>query len=124
MSNLAIQNNVLSPEATAEAVAILGEKIVAALRTVFDPEIPVNVFDLGLIYRIDVQPLENNKANAELDMTLTTPNCPVAEQMPAMVERAVRTVEEIQDVKVALVWDPPWDKSRMSDEAKLQLNMF
>jgi FeS assembly SUF system protein len=114
----------MQPDALSEAVAQLGEKIVAALRTVFDPEIPVNIYDLGLIYKIDVRPIENGKADVHIDMTLTTPNCPVAGSMPGMVERAVSNVDEVNDVDVALVWDPPWDKSQMSDEAKLQLNMF
>lgn len=113
-----------SPEAASQFVAALGEKIVARLRTVFDPEIPVNIYDLGLIYRIDVLPLENGKANVDIDMTLTTPNCPIAGQMPLMAEHAVLALEEVKDVKVELVWDPPWDKTMMSDEAKLQLNMF
>jgi FeS assembly SUF system protein len=107
-----------------EAIMGLGEKIVAAVRTVFDPEIPVNIYDLGLIYKIDVKPLENNKADVEIQMTLTTPNCPVAGSMPGLVERAVRNVEEINDIKVDLTFDPPWTKDMMSDEAKLQLNMF
>jgi FeS assembly SUF system protein len=114
----------LQPEATAEAIASLGEKIVTQIRTVYDPEIPVNLYDLGLIYRVDVKPLENGKADVEIDMTLTTPNCPVAGNMPVMVSRAVEVLDEINDVKVNLVWEPVWDKSLMSDEAKLQLNMF
>lgn len=113
-----------SPEAASQFVAALGEKIVARLRTVFDPEIPVNIYDLGLIYRVDVLPLDNGKANVDIDMTLTTPNCPIAGQMPLMAEHAVLALEEVKDVKVELVWDPPWDKTMMSDEAKLQLNMF
>ncbi|MER2519334.1 MAG: DUF59 domain-containing protein [Bdellovibrionales bacterium] len=113
-----------SPEAASQFVAALGEKIVARLRSVFDPEIPVNIYDLGLIYRIDVLPLDNGKANVDIDMTLTTPNCPIAGQMPLMAEHAVLALEEVKDVKVELVWDPPWDKTMMSDEAKLQLNMF
>lgn len=113
-----------SPEAASQFVAALGEKIVARLRTVFDPEIPVNIYDLGLIYRIDVLPLEDGKANVDIDMTLTTPNCPIAGQMPLMAEHAVLALVEVKDVKVELVWDPPWDKTMMSDEAKLQLNMF
>lgn len=113
-----------SPEAASLFAAELGEKIVARLRTVFDPEIPVNIYDLGLIYHIDVLPLADGKANVAIDMTLTTPNCPIAGQMPLMAEHAVLALEEVKDVKVELVWDPPWDKNMMSDEAKLDLNMF
>lgn len=113
-----------TPESIAETVTTLGEKIVARLRTVFDPEIPVNIYDLGLIYSIDVKPLDDGKADVRIDMTLTTPNCPVAAEMPAAVQNAVLKLEEINDATVTLVWDPPWDKSRMSDEAMLHLNMF
>jgi FeS assembly SUF system protein len=103
----------------------LEEKVIEKLRTVFDPEIPVNIYDLGLIYDIQFCPaLEDRLFDAHIKMTLTTPNCPVAEQMPAMVERAVKDVPELRKVKVELTFDPPWDKSRMTDEAKLQLNMF
>ena len=114
----------LQPEAAAGAVSQLGEKIIGQLRMVFDPEIPVNIYDLGLIYKVDVKPLEDGKADVDIDMTLTSPNCPVAEQMPAMVRSAVSALDEVNDVKVTLVWEPEWDKSQMSDEAKLQLNMF
>jgi metal-sulfur cluster biosynthetic enzyme len=84
----------------------------------------VNIYDLGLIYRVDLQPAEQDKFNVEIDMTLTAPNCPVAGQMPVMVEQAVAGLPELNNIKVELVWDPPWDKSRMSDEARMQLNMF
>ncbi len=100
------------------------EKIIAGIRTVFDPEIPVNLYDLGLIYRIELKPLPGGKVDAEIDMTLTAPGCPVAGEMPGMVKRAVIDLPELNEINVYLVWDPPWDKSRMSDEAKLQLNMF
>ena len=118
--------NMPSPtiESAEPSVDALGEKIIAQLRTVFDPEIPVNVYDLGLIYTIDVKSVENGKSDVRIDMTLTTPNCPVAAEMPAMVQNAVLKLEEINDAKISLVWDPPWDKSRMSDEAMLHLNMF
>jgi FeS assembly SUF system protein len=109
----------VSPELDA-----LGDKVVAQLRTVFDPEIPVNVYDLGLIYSVDLKPLEDGKTDVRVEMTLTTPNCPVAGEMPAMVQAAILKLEEINDAKINLVWDPPWDKSRMSDEARLHLNMF
>jgi FeS assembly SUF system protein len=113
-----------TPEALAESIAIVGAKVVEQLRTVHDPEIPVNIYDLGLIYSVDLQPIEDSKFNLHITMTLTTPGCPVAGSMPGMVERAAENVAEINDVKVDLVWDPPWDKSRMTDEVKLQLNMF
>jgi FeS assembly SUF system protein len=116
------------PEMVSDSVVQLGEKIVASVRTVFDPEIPVNIYDLGLIYKIDVKPpeagIENGKSDVHIEMTLTTPNCPVAGSMPGLVERAVRTVEEIGNITVDLTFDPPWNKDMMSDEAKLQLNMF
>jgi FeS assembly SUF system protein len=113
-----------TPEAYAENIAVMGDRIVDRLKTVFDPEIPVNIFDLGLIYKIDVNPLPDDKFDVVVDMTLTTPNCPVAGQMPGMVQQAVAAAEGVGDVKVNLIWDPPWDKSRMTDEARMQLNMF
>jgi FeS assembly SUF system protein len=98
----------------------LKDDIVAALKTVFDPEIPVDVYELGLIYRLDVDP----ERNIEVDMTLTAPGCPVAGDMPGWVENAVSSVTGVGQVTVKLVFDPPWDPSRMSDEARLALNMF
>ena len=96
------------------------ERIVAALRTVFDPEIPVNIYDLGLIYALDV-----DRAGAvAIRMTLTAPACPVAGMMPGLVESAVRKVDGVTGVAVELVWDPPWTRERMSDEARLQLGML
>ena len=94
--------------------------LVSALKTVFDPEIPVDIYELGLIYKIDV----DDDRNVEVDMTLTAPGCPVAGDMPGWVENAVSSVPGVGQVKVNLVFDPPWDMSRMSDEARLQLNMF
>ena len=111
------------PEMSASEV--ITDKVIAALRTVFDPEIPVNLYDLGLIYNIDLTPaVEEGKWDLHINMTLTTVGCPVAGSMPGMVEKAVVNIAELNDVKVDLVWDPPWDKSRMTDEVKLQLNMF
>jgi hypothetical protein len=127
MSNTAhamTEPTMLQPEALSAAIHDLGEKVIARVRTVFDPEIPVNIYDLGLIYKIDINPADNGKYMIHIAMTLTTPNCPVAGQMPAMVQNAVINIEEAEDVKVELVWDPPWDKSRMTDEARLALNMF
>lgn len=100
--------------------APLRDKIIAALRTVYDPEIPLNLYDLGLIYDIEID--AHNEVN--INMTLTTPHCPVAESMPGRVECAVREIKEVIDVNVQLVWDPPWDKDRMSDEAKLTLGLY
>jgi FeS assembly SUF system protein len=119
-----------APEASAEAPPgapapepehdQLKDDLVAALKTVFDPEIPVDIYELGLIYRLDVDP----ERNIEVDMTLTAPGCPVAGDMPGWVENAVASVPGVGQVKVNLVFDPPWDPSRMSDEARLALNMF
>ena len=96
------------------------EGVIAALRTVHDPEIPVNVYDLGLIYRIEqVAP-----GSIEIDMTLTAPGCPVAGEMLSWVEDAVRGVEGVEIVKVNLVFDPPWDKSRMSEDVQLELGLI
>ena len=93
------------------------EKVIQALRACFDPEIPVNIYDLGLIYDLNIDP----SGVAQIKMTLTAPNCPVAGVLPKQVEQAVRAVPGITDVKLELVWDPPWDRSKMSDAAKLQL---
>ena len=100
------------------------ENIVRMLKTVYDPEIPVNLYDLGLIYKIVFTPATEGRFDLAIAMTLTAPNCPVAGQMPAMVRQAVIDLPELDNVEVELVWDPPWDKSRMSDEARLQLDMF
>lgn len=98
----------------------LTDRLIEAFKTVFDPEIPVDIYELGLIYKVDV----SDERDVAVDMTLTAPGCPVAGDMPGWVEDAVRTIPEVRNVKVDLVFDPPWDPSRMSDEAKLQLNMF
>ena len=95
----------------------LREKVIQALRACFDPEIPVNIYDLGLIYDLSIDP--NGKA--EIRMTLTAPNCPVAGVLPQQVEQAVRQVPGITDVQLDLVWTPPWDRSMMSDAARLEL---
>ena len=94
--------------------------IVAALKTVFDPEIPADIYELGLIYKIDV----DDERNIAVEMTLTSPGCPVAGEMPTWVENAVAAVPGVGQVSVKLTFDPPWDQSRMSDEARLALNMF
>lgn len=98
----------------------LREPIIEALRGVHDPEIPINIYDLGLIYRIDIDP----SGDVAIDMTLTAPACPVAGMMPLMVRDAVARVEGVGQVSVALVWDPPWNQSNMSDEARLQLGLM
>ncbi|KUR78215.1 SUF system Fe-S cluster assembly protein [Novosphingobium sp. FSW06-99] len=98
----------------------LYEGVVTALREIYDPEIPVNIYDLGLIYGVDI----DDQAHATVTMTLTTPHCPVAESMPAEVELRVSAVPGVRDAEVNLVWDPPWDPAKMSDEAKLELGML
>ena len=105
---------------TPEEIERLTNDMVAAIKTVYDPEIPVDIYELGLIYRIDV----DDDRNVEVDMTLTAPGCPVAGEMPIWVENAVSSVTGIGHVKVNLVFDPPWDPSRMSEEAQIALNMF
>ena len=94
--------------------------LIGALKTVYDPEIPVDIYELGLIYKVD---LDDNR-NLTIDMTLTAPGCPVAGEMPGWVENAARGVEGIQDVTVNMVFDPPWDASRMSEEAQVALNWW
>ncbi|MFY7838566.1 MAG: SUF system Fe-S cluster assembly protein [Novosphingobium sp.] len=94
--------------------------VVNALKEIFDPEIPVNIYDLGLIYGVDV----SDDAHVMVTMTLTTPHCPVAESMPGEVELRVSAVPGVRDAEVNLVWDPPWDPQKMSDEAKLELGML
>jgi FeS assembly SUF system protein len=103
-----------------EELERLRADLVTALKTVYDPEIPVDIYELGLIYRLEV----DDDRNIEVDMTLTAPGCPVAGDMPGWVENAVSSVPGVGQVKVNLTFDPPWDMSRMSDEAKLALNMF
>jgi len=94
-------------------------KIIEAVKKIFDPEIPVNIYDLGLIYKIEVD--NANKVN--VDMTLTSPNCPVAESLPNEVKDNIMKVEGVSDVNLNLVWEPPWDKDKMSEAAKLELNL-
>jgi FeS assembly SUF system protein len=103
-----------------EEVTRMTDDIVAALKTVYDPEIPADIYELGLIYKVDIK---DDRA-VDVDMTLTTPNCPSAAELPIMVENAVGSVAGVGPVKVQVVWDPPWDPSRMSDEARLVLNMW
>ena len=103
-----------------DEIARMTDDIVAAIKTVYDPEIPADIYELGLIYKVDIK---DDRA-VDVDMTLTTPNCPSAAELPIMVENAVASVAGVGPVKVQVVWDPPWDPSRMSDEARLVLNMW
>tara|TARA_B100002051_G_scaffold248185_1_gene257922 strand:- start:534 stop:833 length:300 start_codon:yes stop_codon:yes gene_type:complete len=97
----------------------LKEKIIKEIKKIYDPEIPVNIYELGLIYEIKVE--KDN--NVKVKMTLTTPNCPVAESLPKEVKDSIMEIKEVNDVDLELVWDPPWDKSMMSEAAKLELNL-
>ena len=94
-------------------------KVIQEIKKIFDPEIPVNIYELGLIYKLDVD--EKNKVN--IDMTLTSPNCPVAESLPKDVKNNIMKIEGVSDVNLNLVWEPPWNKDRMSEAAKLELNL-
>ena len=94
-------------------------RVIEKIKQIYDPEIPVNIYELGLIYNITVD--ENN--NVKIDMTLTSPNCPVAESLPKEVKNSIMNVEGVKDITLDLVWDPPWDKSMMSEAAKLELNL-
>ena len=95
------------------------EKIIGEIKKIYDPEIPVNIYELGLIYKLEVD--EKNKVN--IDMTLTSPNCPVAESLPNQVKEAIMKIAGVSDVDLKLVWEPPWTKDRMSEVAKLELNI-
>jgi FeS assembly SUF system protein len=101
-------------------LARLTDDIIAGLKTVYDPEIPADIYELGLIYKIDIA----DDRTVTIDMTLTTPNCPAAQELPQMVENAVSSVPGVGHATVNIVWDPPWDPSRMSDEARTTLNMW
>ncbi len=96
---------------------ILREKVIACLQTIFDPEIPVSIYELGLIYRVDILPINN----VQITMTLTAPGCPAAQSLPVEVDQKVRAIDGINDVHVAVTWDPKWDKSMMSETAQLEL---
>jgi len=104
----------------ADELARLSDDIVGALKTVYDPEIPADIYELGLIYKVDI----DDDRSVNIDMTLTTPNCPSAAELPTQVENAVASVPGVREAKVNIVWDPPWDPSRMSDEARTVLNMW
>lgn len=105
---------------TPEEIDRLTDGIIAALKTVYDPEIPADIYELGLIYRVDI----NDERHVNIDMTLTAPGCPVAGEMPGWVENAVSMVEGVKSVTVNMTFDPPWDQSRMSDEARVALDMW
>jgi len=121
------KENATAPNAAASTSTLpeaeltqLTDGVVAALKTVYDPEIPADIYELGLIYKVDIA----DDKMVTIDMTLTTPNCPSAAELPIMVENAVASVPGVSGAKVNVVWDPPWDQSRMSDEARLTLNMW
>ena len=97
----------------------LKEKIINEIKKIYDPEVPVNIYDLGLIYKIDV----DKDKNISVEMTLTTPNCPVAESLPKLVKDRIIGIKEVKTVDLKLVWDPPWSKDKMSEAAKLELNL-
>ena len=97
----------------------LKEEVIKEIKKIYDPEIPVNIYELGLIYKIEIN--EDKKVNIE--MTLTSPNCPVAEELPNSVKHNIMKIEEVKDVDLKLVWDPPWTKEKMSEAAKLELNL-
>ena len=108
------------PEVSGGGDPELRGQVIDAFKEIYDPEIPLNIYDLGLIYRIEIDP-DNNAA---IDMTLTSPNCPVAESLPGEVETAARSVEGISDVHLELVWDPPWDMERLGEAARLELGFL
>ena len=97
----------------------LKEKIIGEIKKIYDPEIPVNIFELGLIYKVEIK----DKKKVYIEMTLTTPNCPVADSLPKMVKNNITKLDEVEDVELKLVWDPPWTKDKMSEAAKLELNL-
>jgi len=96
---------------------VLRDKVVDVIKTIYDPEIPVNIYDLGLIYRVDILPINN----VQITMTLTAPSCPAAQSLPIEVDQKVREIEGVNDVHVVVTWDPPWDKTMMSETAQLEL---
>ncbi len=110
-----------TPAPPANADKPLRDRVIDAICTIFDPEIPVNIWELGLIYELRI---DDELGDVSIDMTLTSPACPVAESLPGDVERRVREVPGVENVTMALVWDPPWDKDKLSDAAKLQLGLM
>jgi FeS assembly SUF system protein len=106
--------------ATPPPTRVSEDGVIAVIKTVFDPEIPVDIYELGLIYAIEI----GDDGKVKVEMTLTTPSCPSAQELPQQVEEAVRAVPGVTDVLVEVVWDPPWDQSRMSEDSRLALNMY
>lgn len=102
----------------------LWPKMKAALREIYDPEIPVNIYELGLIYRVEIAEESQGVSDVKVQMTLTSPGCPVAQEMPGWVQSAIMPIDGVGGVTVEMVWDPPWDPSKMAETAKMQLNMF
>ena len=100
-------------------MSVIKNKVIEEIKKIYDPEIPVNIYELGLIYKIEVDNM--NKVN--IDMTLTSPNCPVAESLPLQVKDNIMKIKEVSDVNLNVVWEPPWDKDKMSEAAKLELNI-
>jgi len=121
MDDAPLAADLQAPSALSQAeLDEITDQLIEKLKTVFDPEIPVDIYELGLIYKVDV----SDDKDVAIDMTLTAPGCPVAGEMPDWVQEAVMSIPGLKSCNVNLVFDPPWDPSRMSDEAKLQLNMF
>jgi FeS assembly SUF system protein len=121
MTEAVAMENTPNPSAIpADELARLTDDIVAALKTVYDPEIPVDIYELGLIYKVDI----DDDRNVAIEMTLTAPGCPVAGDMPGWVDNAVSAVPGVQSSKATITFDPPWDHSRMSEEARMALNMW
>lgn len=110
-----------TPEGASEPpLRVSEDAVISVMKTVFDPEIPVDIYELGLIYAVEIA----DDGKVKVEMTLTTPSCPSAQELPSQVEEAVRAVPGVTDVTVEVVWDPPWDQSRMSEDARLALNMY
>ena len=107
-------------EAPSATPKVSEDAIITMLKTVFDPEIPVDIYELGLIYAVEIE----DDGKVKVEMTLTTPSCPSAQELPSQVEESVRMVPGVTDVEVEVVWDPPWDQGRMSEDARLALNMY
>ena len=120
MSSMGNELAVPRADVAGSGVGELEQRVVAALKTIYDPEIPVNVYDLGLIYDVAVMPL----GRVAIQMTLTSPACPVAGSLPGEVEGALRSLAGVVDVQVELVWEPPWDMEMMTEDAKLELNLL
>ena len=116
-----VEKMLIPPYTEASTAHPLWPRVQAALRDVYDPEIPVNIYELGLIYKVDIAADTND---VFVEMTLTSPACPVAGEMPGMIENSIKTVEGVGAIKVEIIWDPAWDPSKMAETAKLQLNMF